>query len=93
MERDGDRRSDDQVRTETARDIHTEDRLAGGVHLADERGIRLAKRPFCPNPKERVDQEVRGRDRFLALVESRQDLHVPQSLEIRRGFLGRELVR
>src|SRR5439155_1100304 len=93
MECDRDSRSDGQVRPETARDVHAEDRFPGGVHLADERRVRLAERAIHPDPEEGVDQQVCGRDRFLALVESRQDLHVPQSLEVRRGLRGGKLVR
>src|SRR5881628_3624773 len=92
VERDRDRRSDGLVRPEPARDVYAQDWLAGGVHLADQRRVRLAKRAFRTDPEECVDQQVCRRDGLLASVEARQDLHVPQSFEVRRRLRGRELI-
>ena len=93
MEGDRHRRPNHQPGPEAARDVDAHDRLAGSVHLTDEGGERFAEAPFGPDPQEGVDEKVRLGDRLFAPVQAREDLHVPQSLEVRLSLLRVELVR
>src|SRR5439155_1037457 len=52
-----------------------------------------AKAPFGPDPQEGIDEKIRLGDGLFAPVQAREDLHVPQSLEVRLGLLRVELVR